>query len=318
MAIQIGGTTVIDNSRNITNVGIITVGTGGTTGRFNVGTGVTIDGAGNAYFDGFVTVNGGINYLVGLTSIYPQNTNLPDAGIYNTWNGNLLLYFDAPVEVAAGSTLTVKLRKTSSGGVAIGTAGVSSITTPGGDFSVLNVAFGYKTEQKYDTFYPVIPKGIIKFSLTGNDYAGNYSGEPDQNLCSFQYGMGASYGGGYLICESAAIRWIIAPSTSQVSRDFSSVNDANTRAQQVSGCTGWFVPTRSQLQNPMYSCISYWDSYSASDYWSSTSVGGFYPVPPDFPNYTLFCYLNMGNGSAAGTQNSGEVKCVRSLRCVSY
>jgi hypothetical protein len=313
MAIQIGGTTVIDNSRNITNVGIITVGTGGTTGRFNVGTGVTIDGAGNAYFDGFITVNGGINYLVGLTSISPQGSYLADNDIYNNWNGNLILYFDSQVEVAVGSTLTVKLRKNQIDGPLIATAGISSINYPGGDFSVLEVAFGGISTSfgTGATYFPIIPKGIIEFSTNGEDYAGNYSGDPQQNQFNFEFGisLGTSYEGGYLICASGGTTWVVAPPATEVSRNWYSRNDANTRAQQVSGCTGWFVPTRPQLQNPGYCCRSFWGPspcYSSTIYWSSTEVLAHFADT-----------VNFGSGTA-GIYCKTNARCVRAFRCVTY
>ena len=53
MAIQIGGTTVIDNSRNFSNVGIMTVGVGSSivniipNSNFTIGTGITFNGTGS-------------------------------------------------------------------------------------------------------------------------------------------------------------------------------------------------------------------------------------------------------------------------------
>jgi hypothetical protein len=61
--------------------------------------------------------------------------------------------------------------------------------------------------------------------------------------------------------------------SAEVSRTWYLRNDANTTAQSVSGCTGWFVPTCGQLQNPGYCCRSFWGPspcYSSTDYWSST------------------------------------------------
>jgi hypothetical protein len=50
MAIKVQGTTIIDNSRNLSNIGIMTVGSGSSSvilnsnSILNVGTGVTFDG----------------------------------------------------------------------------------------------------------------------------------------------------------------------------------------------------------------------------------------------------------------------------------
>jgi hypothetical protein len=119
--------------------------------------------------------------------------------------------------------------------------------------------------------------------------------------------LGASFGGGRLICRSGGTAWVVAPSSSQVSRNWYSRNHANTRAQQVSGCTGWFVPTISQLQNPGFTCRQYWDSYStAIRYWSSTQAAS-----------NTARDLNFANG-AVGTVNKVDGRLVRSFRCVTY
>lgn len=315
MAIKVGGTSIIDDNKNISNVGIITIGTGGTAGQFNVGTGVTIDGAGNAYFDGYITVNGGINYLVGLTSIYPQDNDLLDAGIYSSWDGNLILYFDSQVEVSAGSTLTVELRKDQIAGPLIATAGISSINYPGGDFSVLEVAFGGISTSfgvGTVTYYPIIPKGIIKFSANQQDYAGNYSGDLQQNEYNFNLpdGGGISFEGGYLICQSGGTHWIVSPISSEVSTNWYSRGAAVTAAQQVSGCTGWFIPESTVLQNPGYICRTFWDSFSSTQYWAnSTGSNGYRGT-----------HVSMSTGNPYGSPiyNKQLTFCVRAFRCVTY
>lgn len=318
MAIKVGGTSIIDDNKNISNVGIVTIGTGGTTGQFNVGTGVTIDGTGNAYFDGYITVNGGINYLVGLTSIYPQDNDLPDADIYENWDGNLILYFDSPVEVAAGSTLTVELRRDQIAGPLIATAGISSINYPGGDFSVLEVAFGGISTSfgaEIATYFPIIPKGIIKFSANQQDYAGNYSGDLQQNEFNFEFGSegGTAQQGGYLICKSGGTKWIVAPNTTEVSRTFGSRNDAVTTANSNAACGDWFVPSIGQLQNPGYICRTNWDSYSSTIYWSNTTGN-------HFQLGGTACFVNFNNGGSGidYLYDGTPPYCVRAFRCVTY
>ena len=118
--------------------------------------------------------------------------------------------------------------------------------------------------------------------------------------------LGDAYGGGYLICQSGGVRWVVAPSSSQVSRTWFSRNDAITTAQSVSGCTGWFVPTCGQLQNPAYSCRSYWDSWYFIQ-WSSTAGA----------TGTEAWVVYFSNGNVITSQRSN---CwgVRALRCVTY
>jgi hypothetical protein len=118
-----------------------------------------------------------------------------------------------------------------------------------------------------------------------------------------------SFGGGFLICRAGGTAWIVAPSSSQVSRSWYLRDDANTRAQQVSGCTGWFVPTIAQLLNPGYACRCFWDSFSSAIYWSSTEN-----------NATTACCVNFTSGSASfpSTCTKASTNCVRAFRCVTY
>ena len=118
--------------------------------------------------------------------------------------------------------------------------------------------------------------------------------------------LGSNIEGGYLICKSSSVLWIVAPAATEVSRNWYSRNDANTRAQQVSGCTGWFVPTCGQLQNPGYTCRTYWDSYSSAYFWSSTESDSFNARSVYFFNgYTT-------------NLNKLNTRCVRAFRCVTY
>jgi len=123
--------------------------------------------------------------------------------------------------------------------------------------------------------------------------------------------LGSSYEGGFLICKQLAgsIRWVVSPYSAEVSRNWYLREDANTLAQRCSGCTGWFVPTLSQLQNPGYCCRSFWGPgpcYSSRIYWSSTEGNA--------PNA---CTVHFGNGNADRNDRTHSF-CVRAFRCVTY
>jgi len=119
--------------------------------------------------------------------------------------------------------------------------------------------------------------------------------------------LGSTFQCGRVICKNGGIAWIVAPSCSQVSRTWHSRGDAVTTALAcTAGATGWFVPTISQLQNPGYTCRTYWDSFSSTNYWSSTEFNA------TFAFYALF---NIGGATIANKTNSF---CVRAFRCVTY
>ena len=125
--------------------------------------------------------------------------------------------------------------------------------------------------------------------------------------------LGASNLGGFLICKAGGVAWVVSPRSAEVSRGWYSRTDANTTAQSVTGCTGWFIPTCTQFQNPGHLCRSFWGPSpclsSPAKYWSSTPVANPYSVQA----YTL----NFPHGCISNESRSG-VCCVRAFRCVTY
>jgi hypothetical protein len=119
-------------------------------------------------------------------------------------------------------------------------------------------------------------------------------------------GLGEYCEGGHIICKAASTAWIVAPRCAEVSRTWYLRNDANTLANTCTSCTGWFIPTVSQLQNPGYTCRTYWDLFSSTNYWSSTEN-----------NATHACNVVFINGSA-GDSLKTTTRCVRAFRCVTY
>jgi hypothetical protein len=119
--------------------------------------------------------------------------------------------------------------------------------------------------------------------------------------------VGCYFEGGHVICKASSNSWIVSPRCSEVSRTWYCRDDASTVANLCTSCTGWFVPTISQLQNPGYCCRTYWDLFSSTCYWSSTE-----------PSADTACFLNFANGNANSTFGKSATFCVRAFRCVTY
>jgi len=302
MSVQVNGINVIDDDRNFSAAGIVTVGTGnsatiidGTTGITSVGIGITMEGVpGNISIAGTLTA-AGFNIPASIVSFSPANgaTNV-------AFSTSIVITFDQVV--GTGTTGYLYLREGSAGGTTIETFGVNDVTFTNG--TNLNITpsgnFGFSTDV-----YTVIEEGFIK--STSGDFVGLNTTGADSYSFETEDFLGSFYEGGYGICEASSVRWIVAPSSSEVSRCWYCRNDAVTTAQSVSGCTGWFVPTCGQLQNPGYTCRTYWDSYSCTCYWSDTEAG-----------FSFIGWLvNFCNGSA--TYGCKTISfCARAFRCVSY
>jgi hypothetical protein len=295
MAIQVNGCTVIDDDRNIVNAGDIRVGLVTITGsNGNIQTSGTITGAG-------YSVSG-----VGFTAF-------PGAGTTVTPVETASIILSFPTSVTRG-TGTVTLRTGSAGGTIV--KSYDAATAP--EITVLNNTWAVSVASTTYTSFgasPILPAGQQIFLVIPSTAIAGFVGLNTTGADSYSFNtravanLGQAVEGGFLICKAGGTQWIVAPSASQVSRSWYNRCDANIRAQQVSGFSGWFVPTCLQLQNPGFICRVYWDAYCcAANYWSNSdsSAGCATPV-----------YFNQGN--FAGSQGyKSIVHCVRSFRCVSY
>jgi hypothetical protein len=218
---------------------------------------------------------GSTNVVVGTNIVFTFNKNIR-AGV-----GTITLR-----TVSAGGTITESYDVTSSGRLTFSTSTLTIDPTSNLDLNT--------------NYFVVVPNNTVAGYVGINTYSFTTENVPP---------LGASYEGGFLICCSSPTRWVVSPRSAEVSRTWYLRNDANTRAQQVSGCTGWFVPTVSQLQNPGYCCRSFWGPspcYSSFHYWSSTEFNA--------PNG---CRVNFVNGGATGHHKT-LTRCVRAFRCVTY
>ena len=210
-----------------------------------------------------------------------------------------LTFTSAPVR----GTGTITLRSGSTSGSVIETFDAASsgqISISGNNWILDPTSnLGFST-----SIHTIIPSTAIQ------NYVGlNTTGADTHSFTTVQPELGDSYEGGFLICKASPLRWVVSPRSAEVSRTWYLRNDANTTAQSVSGCTGWFVPTSSQLQNPGYCCRSFWGPspcYSSATYWSSTEF-----------NALRACTVDFTNGTAPNNHKTCT-NCVRAFRCVTY
>jgi len=248
---------------------------------------------------GFAGINTGVGVAYSFTtqnftfqSITPSNGA---TGIALTTNITLS-FSSAPVR----GTGTITLRTGSPTGTIVESFDAASsgrISVSGNDWILdptSNISEG-------NTYYLVMPLNAI-LGFPGLNVAGGTS----HSFTTVPPVLGQSYEGGYLICNSASVYWIVAPASTEVSRVWAFQGDANTLAQAASGCTGWFIPSIAQLQNPGFACRTYWDSYTAGTYWTNQGFPG-----------SCSGTVNMVTGGS-GVAPEGTVLNIRSFRTVTY
>ena len=247
------------------------------------------------------SVNNIINtYSFTTTSFTLSSINPANAATNVSIDTNVTLTFTSAPTRGTG---TITLRSGSTSGSVIETFDAASsgrISISGSNYIIDPTS----DLAEATSIHTIIPSTAI----TG--YVGlNTTGANTHSFTTAALNLGNSYGGGFLICKASPVRWVVSPYSAEVSRTWYLREDANTRAQVVSGCTGWFVPTCGQLQNPGYLCRSFWGPspcYSSGFYWSSTghNANNAYGLP-----------FSTGNASNFGKT---ETVCVRAFRCVTY
>jgi len=251
--------------------------------------------SGTTIIDNDTNVNAGIGTFTELdVPITPVTFNPSDGATDVDYTTNIVITFNQLIGKGSGN---ITLRDGSASGTIIQTIGVTStsVTTSGAQAIIepvgnLPISTDVYVVVDAGAFIGFVPNEII------NTY--NFTVESIQ--------LGEAYEGGYLICESSGVRWVVSPIASEVTRDWYSREHANIRAQQVSGCTGWFVPTVTQLQNPGWICRTYWDQDSTPRYWSNTQN-----------NSSNACSVYWAGGNQQGNGKTDN-NCVRAFRCVTY
>ena len=312
MAIKISGTTVIDDDKNLISTGIATIGSGsstttidGVSGLVNVGSGLTMNAVtGDINTIGIVTV-GQLNVPIEVASFEPANGG--DVG----FEDDFIINFSSTVGL--GTTGFLELKQGSATGTLIETLYPSS---PGIALSTGGTALRINPTSDLPRsveIWPVMSSGFV--TANGSDFAGiNTVGSGVTYALNSVLPLGSAYEGGYLICASGGTRWIVSPGSARAGgRTWYQRGDGNTLAQQVSGCTGWFIPSFSQMQNPGFECRTYWDFYAGggSQFWSDTTY-------PGYPQVAQAMRSNDGTVQGIYKNCTFNWTYARSFRTVSY
>ena len=213
---------------------------------------------------------------------------------------NIAIYFSENISKGSGN---ITLRAGSASGTVRQTIDVTSgAVSVSGTQATINPPSDLQYSE--DT-YVVVDQGCFT-NTDGDADSGNAAINGYNFTTEAELSLGDAHEGGILICCSSGNYWIVASSSAEVSRDWHNRNDAVTKAQQVSGCSGWFLPSCSQLKNPGYQCRTYWDSYGNAYFWSNTQ----------YNSNTAWALYMPNQHMADGAKQ--YINCIRAFRCVSY
>ena len=241
------------------------------------------------------------NFSTGPVS--PSSFSPTDGATGVAIDSNIVITFDANIAKGSGN---ITLRAGSASGTIRQTIDVTSgAVSVSGTQATINPPSDLSYEEE---IYVVVDAGC--FTNTDGD---SISQNSLINTYNFTTGaalnLGDAYEGGYLICSSGGTHWIVAPSSTQVTRTWYQRNDAVTTANSNAACGDWFVPSCAQLQNPGATCLTHWDSMDTQWYWSSSEYdsGNAWRV-----------YIGSPGGGTALDQMKNANERIRAFRTVSY
>ena len=216
---------------------------------------------------------------------------------------NIVITFSENIAKGSGN---IYIRSGSSSGTTLQTIAVTS-----GNVSVsgTQATINPPSDMAYDTDqYIVVEQGCFlnaaEDANSGNAEINTYNFTTEPNVPP----LGSNCHGGCVIASGGNNIWIAAPSDGLVCRYWTIRDDANNRAQSLTSCSGWFVPSCSQSYNPVWTCRNYWNPGSGW-YWTNSQSH----YTPDAwrwgANYSPYNILRA---------NKPTYLYVRSFRCVSY
>ncbi len=223
----------------------------------------------------------------------------------NPIDTNIVIQFNENITKGTGN---IYLRSGSSTGTILQTIDVtSSAVSVSGDTMTINPPSDFPNDTD---IYVMSDAGII-LNADGDAASGYQMPTGSSQYYYFRTAiawpnLGAAGCGGILICKASRRYWIASTCAMGVSRSWYQRTDARTNAQQVSGCSGWFVPSISQWQNPGVQCRQYFD-YTTQTLWTNSQGG--------HPYHAWQIVLNNGTCYQSTKNNS---KPIRAFRCVSY
>ena len=267
---------------------------------------MAIKNSGTTVIDDSRNINAGIGTFTSLDITPEVLTFSPADGATGVeTNTDIVITFNLNVRKGSGN---ITLRNSSGIGTTISTIGVtsSSVTISGAEVTIDPPSY-----LPNDTdVYVVVDDGAFETTGTssGNDLINTY------NFTTKSLELGDAFEGGFLICCSSNVYWIVSPFCTEVSRAWSARTDANTRAQDVSGCTGWFTLSIALYDNPFYACRTHIDEYSfgnadACRYWANDSGNS---------GDKCFFHISQNQSKSCSQHNPSVVMRSRAMRCVSY
>ena len=273
----------------------------------HVGSGITLSGS-----DGSISIAGTIyassmNIPIEVTSFSPP-IGTTDVG----FGTNIILTLNQFVGLGTTGFLEIKSGSATTGTVVetIYPSDSNVTLTNGSTVLEINPSSGYPASSE---IFAVMSS---EFIVGNNVFAGiNTVGTGvTYSFTTKSVSLGDAFEGGFLICQAGGTRWIVAPSSTQVTRDWNNgVVDSIALANAQAACGDWFIPDCAGLMNPGRTCTAYWDSVDTSTYGKHYFSN---EVNPAYGSNSVFA-VRMGSGGATsmGKQN---VCYARAFRTVSY
>jgi len=176
-------------------------------------------------------------------------------------------------QISLGTSGTLSLRKGSRTGEVIESFDVTS------DKILVSARelFVYPTNPlPYETdVHVTVSDGFVVSSMNGS----GFTGLEEDGTEEFYFGTESPYeksleGGIVVAKDEGGYYWVAAPQSTEINGSWNEISNIITRVSNETGTSGWILPTKSIIQNQLFTNKQYWiDPNQVNDtYWTNNEI----------------------------------------------
>jgi len=176
-------------------------------------------------------------------------------------------------QISLGTSGTLSLRKGSRTGEVIESFDVTS------DKILVSARelFVYPTNPlPYETdVHVTVSDGFVVSSMNGSGFTGLEEDGAEEFCFGTEYPYGKPLEGGIVVAKyEGGYYWVAAPQSTEINGSWNEISNIITRVSNETGTSGWILPTKSIIQNQLFTNKQYWiDPNQVNDtYWTNNEI----------------------------------------------
>lgn len=190
-----------------------------------------------------------------------KNINLPICVVYNQ-------------QISLGTSGILSLRKGSKTGEVIESFAVNSNKLL---VNVTELIVQPSNPLPYETdVYVTVSGGFVVSSMNGSGFTGLEEDGAEEFCFGTEYPYGKPLEGGIVVAkdDNGGYYWVAAPQNTEINGSWNEISNIITRVSNETGTSDWILPTKSIIQNQLFTNKQYWiDPNQVNDtYWTNNEI----------------------------------------------